>query len=93
MPWRYVFIDTLFLSPLVFPQKPYHKLLKDDKIIVDQLNNPLNDSMKCKILFDEEVAAYNRLPIDLKKIYSTLLVDTTEFRGFFEYVSINKTKF
>ncbi len=93
LPWRYIFIDTLFLSPLVFPQKPYHKLLKDDKIIVDQLNNPLNDSRKCKILFDEEVAAYNRLPIALKKIYSTLLVDTTEFRGFFEYVSINKTKF
>lgn len=26
------YIDTLYLSPLVFPKKPYHKLLKDDKL-------------------------------------------------------------
>src|SRR5665811_786249 len=25
-------IDTLFLSPLLFPKKPYHALLKDDKL-------------------------------------------------------------
>ena len=25
-------IDTLFLSPLLFPKRPYHKLLKDDKL-------------------------------------------------------------
>ncbi len=25
-------IDTLFLSPLLFPTKPYHALLKDDKL-------------------------------------------------------------
>ena len=33
-------IDTLYLSPLLFPKKPYHKLLKDDKIQTDELNNP-----------------------------------------------------
>ena len=27
-------IDTLYLSPLLFPKKPYHKLLKDDKLQV-----------------------------------------------------------
>lgn len=26
------YIDTLYLSPLMFPTKPYHALLKDDKI-------------------------------------------------------------
>ena len=25
-------IDTLFLSPLLFPKRPYHRLLKDDKL-------------------------------------------------------------
>lgn len=25
-------IDTLYLSPLLFPNKPYHRLLKDDKL-------------------------------------------------------------
>ena len=32
-------IDTLYLSPLLFPSKPYHALLKDDKIQTDELNN------------------------------------------------------
>ena len=35
-------IDTLPLSPLLFPTKPYHALLKDDKLQVDEANNPLN---------------------------------------------------
>lgn len=26
------FIDTLCLSPLLFPSRPYHRLLKDDKL-------------------------------------------------------------
>lgn len=34
-------IDTLYLSPLLFPNKPYHALLKDDKLLTDSLNNPL----------------------------------------------------
>lgn len=81
------------MSPLLFPQKPYHNLVKDDKIIVDQLNNPVNDSKKCRDLFYEEVEAYKKLPTLLKKIYSTLLMNTIEFKGFFEYVSIDKTKY
>ena len=36
-------IDTLYLSPLLFPTKPYHALLKDDKLQTDDINNPLND--------------------------------------------------
>lgn len=33
-------IDTLFLSPLLFPTKPYHALLKDDKLQSEEMNNP-----------------------------------------------------
>lgn len=36
-------IDTLYWSPLLFPSKPYHALLKDDKLQTNELNNPLND--------------------------------------------------
>src|SRR5690348_8949370 len=43
-------IDTLFLSPLLFPTKPYHALLKDDKLQSEDTNNPLNDSIKAKDL-------------------------------------------
>lgn len=38
-------IDTLYLSPLLFPHRPYHALLKDDKLQTEELNNPLNDSI------------------------------------------------
>ena len=41
-------VDTLLLSPLLFPKRPYHHLVKDDKLQVDELNNPLNDSMKAR---------------------------------------------
>ncbi len=51
-------IDTLYLSPLLFPTKPYHALLKDDKLQSDDFNNPLNDCLKAKDLFYDEVAAF-----------------------------------
>ena len=44
-------IDTLFLSPLLFPTKPYHALLKDDKLQTEDANNALSDSVKAKELF------------------------------------------
>jgi len=49
-------IDTLFLSPLLFPARPYHKLLKDDKLQTEDINNLLNDSIKAKDLFFDEIA-------------------------------------
>lgn len=90
---EYSLIDTLFLSPLLFPQKPYHKLVKDDKLLTDSLNNPVNDSEKCRDLFYEEVEQFNSLPSVLKGIYTSLLMYTVEFSGFFEYVSSKPTKF
>lgn len=41
-------IDTLFLSTLLFPEKPYHALVKDDKIESDSINNPVNDASNAK---------------------------------------------
>lgn len=81
-------IDTLFLSALLFPKKPYHKLLKDDKIQSDELNNPLNDSIKAKELFLDEVEAFLQLSNDLQNLYSFLLSDKEEFKFFFEYLNI-----
>ena len=79
-------IDTLYLSPLLFPQKPYHALVKDDKLQVDELNNPLNDSKKAKNLFFDQVEAFRALPNSLKRIYYALLKDAVEFRAFFKYI-------
>src|SRR5690606_18294686 len=49
-------IDTLFLSPLLFPTKPYHPLLIADKLQSEDTNNPLNDSIKARDLFFDEIA-------------------------------------
>ena len=79
-------VDTLFLSPLFFPKRPYHHLVKDDKLQADELNNPVNDSMKARDLLNDEVAAWNQLTDNRKEIYYYLLNETQEFGGFFKYI-------
>ena len=79
-------IDTLYLSPLLFPKRPYHRLLKDDKLQVEELNNPVNDSQKAQTLFFDEVNAFWQLSIEKKKIFCGLLYNFEEFQGFFDYV-------
>ena len=83
---RHIIIDTLPLSPLLFPKKPYHRLLKDDKLQVDELNNPVNDAKKARDLFFDEVAAWGQLPVGKQKIFQSLLSETREFEGFFDYI-------
>lgn len=84
---HYHIIDTLYLSPLLFPSKPYHALLKDDKLQTDELNNPLNDAMKARDLFYDEVSAFNETDDDLKQIYFGLLGDKKEFASFFRFIN------
>lgn len=80
-------VDTLYLSPLLFPQKPYHALLKDDKLNTDELNNPLNDAIKAMQLFYDELNAFENLDEDTKNIFCGLLYKLPEFYGFFRYCS------
>jgi len=82
-------IDTLLLSPLLFPKNPYHKLLKDDKLQSDELNNPVNDAIKSKNLFFDEVAAFNRLDAAFQNILYLLLSSSTSFTNFFKYINFN----
>lgn len=81
-------VDTLFLSPLLFPNRPYHALLKDDKLQTDELNNPLNDSIKAKELLYDEVNAFEALDDKLKNIFCSLLYVQKEFYGFFMYMGM-----
>lgn len=80
-------VDTLYLSPLLFPQRPYHALLKDDKLCTDELNNPLNDALKAMELFYGEVNAFENLDEDFKNIFCGLLYPQKEFYGFLEYIN------
>jgi ATP-dependent DNA helicase RecQ len=80
-------IDTLLLSPLLFPKNPYHHLLKDDKLQTEELNNPLNDAKKARDLFYDEVNAFHQLPEEVKAIFYNLLHQKIEFNCFFEFVN------
>src|SRR6266700_317751 len=55
-------IDTLYFSPLLFPAKPYHSLIKDYKLDPENRNNPLTDALKAKQLLEDEQAAFQNLP-------------------------------
>ena len=83
---KHTYIDTLPLSPLLFPNKPYHRLVKDDKLQVDELNNPVNDAKKAKDLFFDEVEAWKHLNGQKQEILYQLLHDKPEFSGFLKYV-------
>lgn len=83
-------IDTLYLSPLLFPTKPYHALLKDDKLQSVDSNNPLNDSIKARDLFNDEVAAFSQADETLKQLFYLLLKDTKEFHSFFRFIAYKR---
>ena len=70
---KWVLVDTLYVSPLLFPERPYHRLLKDDKLVSDQMNNPVNDCEKARDLLMEEVTAWNALSERKQTIYAALL--------------------
>lgn len=84
-------IDTLLLSPLLFPKQPYHRLLKDDKIQTEELSNPLNDAKKARDLFFDEVEAFNALDEAFKEILYLLLYDQRGFDNFFRCINYTGT--
>ncbi len=50
-------IDTLVLSPLCFPENPYHRLVKDYKLVRESRNDPVADARQAGVLFEDEVRA------------------------------------
>lgn len=89
---RWMLVDTLYVSPLLFPERPYHRLLKDDKLVSEQINNPVNDCKKAFDLLMDEVACWHALPENKKTIFATLLRNVSEFKGFLEYVKAKEEK-
>lgn len=83
---HWILVDTLYMSPLLFPERPYHKLVKNDKLISEQTNNPVNDCEKAKDLLLDEIAKWNALPEGKRRIFATLLKNIPEFDGFLSMV-------
>lgn len=47
-------VDTLYLSPLAFPENPYHRLVKDYKLVRDSINDPVADArLAASVLCDQ----------------------------------------
>src|SRR5690606_27877011 len=77
---------------LLFPTEPYHALLKDDKLQTEDTNNPLNDSIKARDLFFDEVSAFNQTDGELKQIFYLLLKERKEFHSFFRFVAYSSSE-
>lgn len=87
---QYKIIDSLLFAPILFPQKPYHHLLKDEKLQPEEINNPVNDSIKARDLFSDEVNTFSQLDEDLKSIYFLLLHENPNYKSFFDFISFTK---
>lgn len=102
----HLYIDTLHLSPLLFPNNPSYALAKaykedlykdylssndfDTKAKVTQLNNPLEDAKACQELFELEVSAFFDLEYELKEIFASLLSHHDNFKSFFKFINYQR---
>lgn len=66
-------IDTLFLSPLAFPTNPYHRLVKNYKLIKESVNDPVGDCKQTLILFKDELFAFAEMAPELRGLYGAVL--------------------
>ena len=88
---KWQLVDTLYMSPILFPERPYHKLIKDDKLISDQINNPVNDCQKAKELLYDEIERWHSLSDEKRMIFTSLLKGHKEFDGFLNIVDARNT--
>ncbi len=86
-------IDTLELSPLAFPRWPYHKLVKDYKLVSHSKNHPEEDARLSWELFNDEVAALadeSKVPERVFKGYAKWFMEddaTGGYRRFYNEVA------
>lgn len=58
-------IDTLELSPIAFPQNPYHRLVKDYKLCTTTRNDPVRDAeLAYELFLDQHGALQKRVEDD-----------------------------
>lgn len=59
--WDLAAVDTLLLSPLAFPANPYHRLVKDYKLVGDAVNDPVADARLARDVLRDALDAVVRL--------------------------------
>ncbi len=77
-------IDTLYLSPLAFPRNPYHRLVKNYKLVKDAVNDPVADARLAIRLFYEQYDSFRQqadtVP-DLIRFYAYCFRRATDANG------------
>jgi ATP-dependent DNA helicase RecQ len=53
-------VDTLYLSPLAFPRNPYHRLVKDYKLVRASVSDPLEDARLALSVFRDQWESFAR---------------------------------
>ncbi|MBI5851575.1 MAG: RecQ family ATP-dependent DNA helicase [Planctomycetes bacterium] len=61
-------LDTLLLSPLAFPRRPYHALVKDYKLLREARNDPVADAKLTRAVLLDELAAISAMPAALRDV-------------------------
>ena len=77
-------IDTLYLSPLAFPENPYHRLVKNYQIVRDSVNDPAEDAILSGKVFNEQWEAFTQLleqRSDAPLLYRSLFYKDDKFAG------------
>src|ERR1017187_7189536 len=65
-------IDTLILSPICFPENPYHRLVKDYKLVRESINDPVADARPAATLFADEFQALDGLQQKDPRLFEVL---------------------
>ena len=76
-------IDTLFLSPLAFPENPYHRLVKNYKLVRDAINDPVADSKQARLLFTEQREVFQQCNQELLIFYAFCFSKQKHYRGLY----------
>jgi ATP-dependent DNA helicase RecQ len=65
-------IDTLVLSPICFPENPYHRLVKDYKLVRESINDPVADARQAAALFEDEFRSLAGLRQNERRLFDAL---------------------
>ena len=61
-------IDTLYLSPIAFPQNPYHRLVKDYKLVRATINNPVADAKLAASVFEDQWNSFQNISTEAPEL-------------------------
>jgi ATP-dependent DNA helicase RecQ len=77
-------IDTLYLSPLAFPQNPYHRLVKDYKLVRSSVSDPVADARLAASVFRDQWESFHSTRANAPQLldFYRFCFDDSMFNGF-----------